>query len=431
MRFRRLVLPIAAALGASATPAHAADLTSVGSDVRFAGPADSGRALAVFIRAVQSPGAPASLDVLARRVGRDGRPLGRKVLLGQDAAPGPALVGEAVAVAYDSRRRSWLVAWSGREAGMAVVNCGPAPSGPISGPPCRQAKREIFVRRVDRTGRAAGPARRITATGSAQDAFAVGAVPALAYDRRADRFLLLSVASIPREGSTLAAQPLRPDGTPAAAARTLAVGAGTRSSASETRVVAAPRGGFLLAYTAGGEQFDVRDRELYTQAMSAAGDPEGGPTQISKPGRPGASGLRIAVNDRDVLALWSESGSGASKGWRARRLTRDGRPRGGTTLLPFTVGTGPVDVAAFGSGWLYGYTEERPEGGHAALVRRGRSGGRPVGGSRVVSDDDAVSPSVTDAGQGAALVGWTYSPVTRGSADPPPPARPRVGTTRP
>lgn len=431
MRRIGLSLCLAALLTTTAQAAQAADLSSAGAEVHFSGPSAAGHTLAVFARAVQRADGTASLDVLARRVGGNGRPVGRKVLLGQDAVPGPNLVGEALAVAYDSRRGRWLVAWSGREPGMAEVDCsGPPRQGPVPTFACRQAKREIFVRVVDRAGRAAGPARQVTTTGAADDAYAVGAVPALAYDRRTDRFLVVSIAARLREsGNALAARSLRPDGAPSGAPRSLPAGGSTRSAASETRLVGDSRGGFLLAYIAGGESFD--DRELYSRALTVDGDPEGEPAIVSQPGRPGVSGLQMTTEGRDVLAVWSESGPGGSRGWRARRLAASGSPRGGGVSLPFTVGTGRVEVAAFGAGWVYAFTAERPRGGHAVLVRRAQRDGSPVGASQVVSEDDAVSPTVTDAGRGRLLVGWTHMPVSRESSAPPPPARPRVGLIRP
>ena len=431
MRRVGLSLCIAALLTTTVQAAHAADLSSEGAEVHFSGSSPAGHTLAVFARPVQRADGTASLDVLARRVGSDGRPVGSKVLLGQDAVPGPNLVGEALAVAYDARRGRWLVAWSGREPGMPELDCsGPARQAPVPAPACRQAKREIFVRVVDRTGRAAGPARKVTATGADDDVYAVGAVPALAYDRRTDRFLVVSIAVRLREsGNALVARSLRPDGTPAGAPRSLPAGGSSRSAAAETRVVSDPSGGFLLAYIAGGEMFD--DRELYTRALTADGDPEGEPAVVSQPGRPGVGGLQMAGDGRDVLAVWAEAPPGGSSGWRARRLAASGVPRGEAVSLSFTVGTGRVAVAAFGTGWVYAFTAERPRGGHAVLVRRAQPDGSAVGASRVVSEDDAVSPGVTDAGRGRALVGWTHMPVSRETSAPPPPARPRVGLIRP
>jgi len=129
--------------------------------------------------------------------------------------------------------------------------------------------------------------------------------------------------------------------------------------------------------------------------------------------------------------VWAEAPPGGSSGWRARRLAASGVPRGEGVSLSFTVGTGRVAVAAFGTGWVYAFTAERPRGGHAVLVRRAQPDGSAVGASRVVSEDDAVSPGVTDAGRGRALVGWTHMPVSRETSAPPPPARPRVGLIRP
>ncbi len=419
----------AAALCCSADVAQAADLAVEGGDVRFPAEASSRGTLAVFSRFERAADGTAGLDVLARRVGADGRPQGDAVLVGKGAAPGPGLVGEAYAVAFDRRRTRWLVAWSGREPGMAQASCGPPQTFPVSTPACVQAKREVFVRVVDADGGVADPARRITATGDPGDAYASGAAPAVAYDSRADRFLLVSVAADPRRlGGTLVSHVLDRAGAPVRDGTTLPL----TGNAAATELVSGPDGGYLLGFAGFGGS-DPAERELRVRPLTAAGRPRGRTVTVSPSGGPGASGIRLAM-DRDrgeALAVWAEARSGASSGFRARRLTVGGRPRGGGVPLPFTVGTGRVDVVGFGRGWLFGVTEERPEIGHAVLVHRGRADGRVVGAARVVSDDDAVTPGLADLGKGRALVGWTLSPVSRGTAEAPPPPRPRVRLVRP
>lgn len=408
----------------SAAPVEAEDLSSYGEDVRLAGPASEGRALAVFTRTVVRDDGSTSLDVLARRVGRDGRPLGEELLVGQDAAPGPGVVGDAATAAYDSRRRRWLVAWSGHEPGMAQVPC-PPPHPPEYA--CRRAKREIQVRVVDASGRLGGAARQVTETGAPDDVGAIGAVPALAYDRRTDRFLLVAAAFRENLGM-LVDRVLTADGVPAGASRQLALTAAPNTPVPEARLAALPQGGFLLAFTSG-------DMELHTRPLGASGRPRGRTRTISKPGRPGAFSPALAVDATtgEALVVWFEARSGAKGGVRARRLAADGRSAGRTRELPFPVGVGAVSVTPFGRGWLYGFTEERamPVLGRAALVHRAGRSGALTGSPGVVSEDDAAGPAVVDAGGGRALVGWTYRPVSRGPLPMQIPPRPRAQLVRP
>jgi hypothetical protein len=196
--------------------------------VRFRSPT-AGGTLAVFSR--DSAAGPASLTVLAppRRPRRPARrPSDR------------------------ARRRRRAGAWARRRGGRGRPRRAPAGAGlclvgarardgrgelrpradvPGAHPAVPPAKREIFVRGVTPDGARRGPAQRVTTTGAADDAFASGAVPALGYDRRAGRFLLVAIAADPGARRTLVAHLLHPTAGPTARCARWAVRAASADAA--------------------------------------------------------------------------------------------------------------------------------------------------------------------------------------------------------
>jgi hypothetical protein len=407
------------ALGLSA-PAGAEDLAARGGTPTLLRDVATGQGLAVWARSAED-GSGFS-DVVARPLDRAGRPAGAEVVVASDALAPPGLVGAMFDVALDTRRHRFVVVWSGWQPGMAEEAC--TVSGPPGiAPPCRLRDQELFVRVLDGAGRPLGDARRLTSTGRPDDVAATASAPALAYDARAHGYLLAY-----RVGTSLGRGALRLRRLGIAGVARGGEHAVRRGSSAlpEARVVGGPGGGFVLVYTWGPE---LRQREAYARALRADGAPAGRDYAVSPRGGPGADGLEVAHRS-STLVVWAEARRGASDGFRARRLKSSGRPAGRAVGLPYEVGVGRLSAAPAGRGWVYAFTQSRPQLGHAVLVQRARGNGRVAGRPREVSGDDAMAPSALAWSGGRLLVGWTQVPVMRGSAPPPGPAHPRIALVR-
>jgi hypothetical protein len=376
----------------------------------------TGRTLAVWFRGSEGSQGDTGADVVARLVGRTGRPIGGETSIGTGAITDLAYNGGSqLAVALDTRRHHFLVAWSAHKPGMARVPCPPHPHPP--GFPvmaCSILDREVFVRLLDRRGRPIGPERRVTTTGPDDRADTSAVVPSAAYDRRHDTFLLAyagTTASLESTGA-LHARRLRPDGRPRGGARRLALRPSPESVAPLVRVIDRPRGGYLLAFTWGP---DFNERHLYLRPLTSTARPTGSTTRLTRAGGPGAGGVQLVSDTRGrrALVLWFGARAGARSGLRARAVRLNGRPAAGAVALPYRLGSGPVAAAAAarGRGWLYTVSQERRDGPHRLVAQRATSAGRPSGAIRTIApaEDDALEGTAVRSGR-RFLIAWTAYP---------------------
>jgi len=415
---RRCLLSLVAALLVIAPAASAQTDASTGDSFLFRlGTApDTRRGLLVLTRGVQRDSAT-TLDLYARGLDARGRPTGTEHLVGTDATPNLLYPGaEQIGQAADTRRDRSLIAWSGHEPGMATGAC-PGSSGPspFPAPPCVRRDHEIFVRLVDSAGRPSGPVRRVTSTGPPDRAEFEAVTPTVAYDRRDDSYLLVFAAATRGDlfRGELFAQRLGPDATPEGPARRLDLRPGDDSMTPLSRVVADPRGGFLLAFTWGTGN---EPRELYAAALASGGRPRS-VHAVSDPGGAGVGGLELAFDpgSRDALFLWSDDRRGASRGFQARRVHADGRPASRRVSLPYEVGFGPVVASSDtdGDGWLYAISQAGDRVNRKRVVVQPASrDGRPRGNLSPVTprDGNATAPLLAPLPGGRHVLGWTDFP---------------------
>lgn len=377
---------------------------------------DSGRSLAITGRAMTDPHGYISFDLFASAIGSRGRADGAARSIGDGMKPDMAFNGGAqVSVAADSRRGRRLVAWSAHKDGMGQTACqSPAPSLTFSWDlPCAQLDTEIFVRVLDRAGRPIGPQRQVTSIGPRASGQFGSSSASVAYDARADTFLLVFAARVTGVDAQAAivAQRLRPDGEPIGGPRPLALQPAPVSIAPVSRLAADPRGGYLLAYT-WGETF--RDRRLYTRRLTPAGRTAGPTTALTTRGA-GSVELAFDRRRRRALVVYSNAVPGAKSGFRARLLTAGGRPLAATADLPYRMGTGPVIVASNPDrgGWAYGFVREGDGLAREVLVQRASSTGRPTAAARLVSQPGhrAFEPAITAIPGGTLLVAWSEQPI--------------------
>ncbi|HEV2060670.1 MAG TPA: hypothetical protein VGR11_15055, partial [Solirubrobacteraceae bacterium] len=271
MRSPRFVVPAAlvallAGFATVAPAAHAApEVVVAGGDgvlMAVAAEPGSGRGIAITGRGAPDGNGFISLDLFASALDAAGRPSGAKQSVGGGMKPDFSLIGGAqLSVATDTKRRRHLVAWSAHKAGMGRTPCPPSGLQPslmtADLPPCFTDDTEIFVRVVERTGRARGPERQVTNVGPPSSGMFSSAGGSIVYDAKTDTMLLVFAARLSGESgrAALVVQRLRPDGTPLGAPRPLALRPQAQSAGPLTRLVADPRGGHLLVYT-WGERYD-------------------------------------------------------------------------------------------------------------------------------------------------------------------------------
>ncbi|MBW3607980.1 MAG: hypothetical protein KY463_06445 [Actinobacteria bacterium] len=407
-----------ACVAATAPAAHAAPEVVVadGDGVLMAVAAEpgSGRSIAITGRAAPDGNGFVSLDLFASPLDAAGRPAGPKQLVGGGMKPDFSLIGGAqLSVATDTKRRRHLVAWSAHKPGMGRTACPPSGLQPslmtADLPPCFTDDTEIFVRVVERTGRARGPERPVTNVGPPSSGMFSSAGASIVYDAKTDTVLLVFAARLTGEAgrAALLAQRLRPDGTPLGPPRRLALRPQALSAGPLTRLVADPRGGHLLAYT-WGERDD--DRRLYARRLTPAGQPSG-PTRTLSADAVGGVQLAFDRRRRRALVVYSSAVPGAENGVRARLLSAAGRPLAAAANLPYRLRAGPVVVASDPArgGWAYGFVRDSSGPARQVFVQRATSTGRPAGTPRMVSQPAhrAGEPLLASTGGGTLLVGWT------------------------
>ena len=423
LRRNALVMPIALALslGAAAPAAIAAPevlIADEGAAMSVATDPGSGRSIVISGRAARGSRDHPALELVATALDRGGRPSAAGSQIGEGMTPDMTFVGgPQVSVAVDVRRGRHLVAWSAHREGMGRTPCAAPPTPPWltspDDPPCAIVDREIHVRLVDRLGRPVGPQRQVTSIGPPASGEFSSAGAVVAYDARADTFLLVFAGRVSGDGARAAlfSQRLRHDGRPLGDARRLALRRETLSVAPLAQLAADPRGGHLLVYTWGAT---AAQRRLYARRLTSDGRPAGRTTALTAAGA-GSVQLAFDRRRRRALAVYSPAAPGAEQGVRARLLTTGGRPLAGPVDLPYRLGTGPVAVASDSQsgGWIYAFVRQRDRLVRQLLVQRARPTGRPAGTARLVSQPDhrASEPAVAAAPGGTLLAAWSETEI--------------------
>ncbi len=430
LRFARLAVLLAAlagiGMGAGAAPASAAADVVI-PDGGFADVAiDRATGRSVAISSDVAPGGVAgnmTMRLYATALAADGRATGAARMFAPIWSPdlmGPHLIS----IATDTRRGRHLVVYTASKPGMGISPCRPLPApsspeaasmqawlvGDNSG--CTVSDREIFVRVLDRAGRAVGPERQVSSVGPAASGLYSSGAANVAYDRRSDSYLVVfnALATGDEDAAAVLSQRLAPDGRRVGASRVLALQPGAMTPRPQTSLVADPRGGYLLVYLWGQPPQQV----LYARRIDAGGTPSG-PTRVLTGKGIGGFELDVDARRRRVLVIYTRSG-GVDDEIRARMLNLAGQPLGDILDLPYAIGAGGVTVAAEpASGrWLYGFSR-RGEGLESqALVQTADSRGRPNAPARPLSPASGVnsgSPLLMTTRGGGMLVRWSETPV--------------------
>jgi hypothetical protein len=429
LRFACLAVLLAMLAAVGAAPA-AADV--VLPDAGFADLAiDPGSGRSVAISSDTAPGSVAgnmTMRLFATALAADGRPIGPARVFAPVWSPdlmGPHLVS----VATDTRRGRHLVAYTASQPGMGISPCRPLPAaapeaaamqawlaGDLSG--CTIHDREIFVRVLDRAGRAVGPERQVSAIGPAASGLYGSGAANVAYDRRSDSYLLVSnaLATGDEDATAVLSQRLRPDGRPLGGPRVPALQPTPTTARPQTSLVADARGGYLLVYLGGQPPRQV----LYARRLEPDGAPSG-PTSVLTGKGIGGFELDVDVRRRRVLVVYTRSG-GVDDEIRARLLNLAGEPIGDILDLPYATGGGGVYVAAEPATgrWLYGFSRRGKELESQAFVQRADAAGRPQRPARPLSPSagfSSGSPLLTTARGGNVLARWGETPVVCAAGD--------------
>jgi len=386
---------------------------------------DLGTGRSVAISSDIAPGSVAgnmTMRLYATALAADGRPTGAARMFAPVWSPdllGPHLI----AVATDTRRGRHLVAYTASKPGMGISPCRPLPpaapeaaamqawlAGDLSG--CATHDREIFVRVLNRAGRAVGPERQVSSVGPAASGLHGSGAATLAYDRHSDSYLVVfnALATGDQEATAVLSQRLAPDGRRVGTPRVPALAPEPTTPRPQTSLVADPRGGYLLVYLWGRAPQQV----LYARRMDPAGAPSG-PTSVLTGKGIGSFELDVDARRRRVLVVYTRSG-GVDDEIRARLLNLAGEPIGDILDLPYAIGGGGVYVAAEpASGrWLYGFSRRGKELESQAFVQGANGAGRPQGPARPLSPAGGTSsgsPLLTTARGGNVLARWGETPV--------------------
>ena len=419
-----VVLAVLAGIGAAPAPAAADVVIPDGGFADLALDPATGRS--VGISSDIAPGAVAgnmTMRLYATALAADGRPTGPARMFAPIWSPdlmGPHLVS----ISTDTRRGRHLVAYTASKDGMGVSPCRPLPApstpeaaamqawlvGDRSG--CTIRDQEIFVRVLNRAGRAVGPERQVSSIGPAASGLHWSGAANLAYYRRSDSYLLVfnALATGDEEEAAVISQRLRPDGRPLGAPRVLALQPEPMTERPQTSLIADPRGGYLLVYLWGRSPQKV----LYARRLDADGAPSGPTSALTGQGIGGFE-LDVDARRRRVLVVYTRSG-GVDDEIRARLLNLAGQPVGDVLDLPYAIGGGGVTVAAEpASGrWVYGFSRRAKALESQAFVQAADGAGRPQGPVRALSPAAGMSsgsPLVTTARGGNVLVRWGETPL--------------------
>jgi hypothetical protein len=426
LRLTCLTVGLALLAGIGAPPARAAPEVVIpnGGFADLAIDPATGRS--VGISSDTAPGSVAgnmTMRLYATALAADGRPIGPPRMFAPVWSPdlmGPRLVS----VATDTRRGRHLVAYTASQPGMGISPCRPLspPSTPEAAAMqawlvgdrsgCTVHDREIFVRLLDRAGRAIGPERQISSIGPAASGLYGSGAANVAYDRRSDSYLVVfnALATGDEDATAVLSQRLRPDGRAIGAPRVPALAPERMTARPQTSLVADPRGGYLLVYLWGQPPQQV----LYARRMAPDGTPVG-PTSVLTGKGIGGFELDVDARRRRVLVVYTRSG-GIDDEIRARLLSLTGQPLGDVLDLPYAVGGGGVYVAAEPAGgrWVYGFSRAGNVLESQAFVQVADGAGRPQGPVRALSPAAGVSsgsPLVTTARGGNVLARWGETPV--------------------
>jgi hypothetical protein len=423
-----LVLPLALLSIASGVPAATAApeaelFAGDGAAVSLDHDPATRRTLAVWGRGVPDGHGFVSLDMYARMVDENGRPLAAARLIGSGGKPSLAFGGggQMTAMATDSRRHRRLVAWAAHKPGMGRSPCAttltPAQLvlfGPQ--PACERADTEIFVRLLDRNGRPLGGELQVSDIGPPDRGEFASAAPALAYDARSDSYLLVYAAAVTGDDTqgALFAQRIKRSGYPDGPPTRLALQPQSVSVAPVSRLIADPRGGYLLVYAWGAQQ---ASRGLFAQRLTASGALAGGPVTLATTTGAGVGSFELAFDGQRRRALLvSSAGTPGSSDFTAQQLTTSGAPATSPVPVPAGIGNGNVRVAADtkGGGWTYAFVRDAPRLVSRVYVQRASASGRPLGRATAVTgpDDRASEPSLAATDRGTVVVGWADEPVT-------------------
>jgi hypothetical protein len=423
---RSLILPLALALIAWGVPAataapeaelFAGDGGAVSLDLDPA----TGQTLAVWGRGVPDGHGFVSLDMYARMVGEDGRPRAAARRIGGGGKPSLLFGGggQMTAMATDSRRHRRLVAWAAHKPGMGRSPCAttltPAQLALFGEPACERADTEIFARLLDRNGRPLGNELQVSDIGPRDRGEFASAAPALAFDGQADSYLLVYAAAVTGDDTrgALFAQRIKRSGYLDGAPTRLALQPQAVSFAPVSRLVADPRGGYLLVY-AWGEQ---TSQGLFAQRLTASGALAGGPVALAPADGTGVGSFELAFDGlRRRALLVSSTGAPGSSGFSAEQLKASGVPATSPVPVPAGDGNGNIRVApdTRAGGWTYAFVRDGPRLVSRVYVQRASASGRPLGRAIAVTgeDDRASEPSLAATGRGTVVVGWADEPVT-------------------
>jgi hypothetical protein len=341
----------------------------------------------------EGPSPPASPDneVYARSVLSGGRPRGPVVRVSQMGPEGvPGYQAANPAVAFNSRRREFLAAWSGNGTSEARRACPAPPPGPFPVPPhlggdCYETDEEIYVRVLDRVGRPRGPQRRITSIGPDDRVEYPAYLSSLIYNRTANEYLVVFsavvadnrarevfVQRLDSRGQEIGADDRRlTNRTPG-----LFPGGGSQPVADGRAVWDPSSKRYLLVYSfnPGGEE-----DKLYSLLLSARGKPLRADRSLRQRG----ASVALALNRKagGVLAVWA---GGFREPVVVRKLDVRGRPvsRPTVVLRGRELSHGHA-VAPAGRGFLVVWSRETDVGGpftdtEIYGIRVDRAG-RPVG----------------------------------------------------
>jgi len=280
-------------------------------------------------------------EIFARRLGGAGGLIGGQVRVSTTNLDGDAdRDATDPDVAYNSKRNQYLVTWEGDHNEL-------------------EDEDEIHFQRLSATGGELGGDTRITTTGPGGDALFDALDAEVAYNPKADQYLIVWEADMPTEGEVeVFGQRIAAGGAELGPELRLSTtgpdGDTTRDATDPDVAYGAKRNQYLVVFDADGEAPD--ESEIFVQRVAGGGGQLGGDTPISTTGAAGdttrgAIDPRVAYTARqkEFLAVWEADGHATADEFEifGQRLAAAGRQLDGDFRISQVGADGDIDKDVF------------------------------------------------------------------------------------